>query len=260
MRIGCSAWSFRREMPARMSLAQVAAWCGSRGITALEIPEELLPSWDRAVFTDLRHAFAYAGVTPVCLAAETDFTLAPADPRFDQIEHVRHLLHDVAVPLGASLVRVVTGAADPGEAAGERVLEALRALVPDVQATGIGLAVEQSARLPLREDRLAAIIAGVGDPRVGSYPDIGTPADRRELALAALAPLATLVRARSRAFTPAGEESTIDYRRALAVLKAQGFNGDLIITYDGPGDPAQGVLATQALITHYWERPAGLAA
>jgi|GEM_PF-2364792 len=253
MRIACSSASFSREIPARLSLTHFPAWCGSQGISAIEIDERQLPSLEPDYFTELLRACDHADVKIAALALHNDFTIADSDEHFRQVERVRRLLYDVAKPLNAPLVRVFLGMADLTVAGEERALETFRGLVPDLEATGITMAVENHARAQTPSDRMAAIIAGVPTPLFGACVDLGSlPADRRDIYLQHLAPLAKYVHARGAAFNLDGEELYIDYKRALAYLAEYGYDDDITILYEGANDQYNGVLNTKALIEKYW--------
>jgi sugar phosphate isomerase/epimerase len=257
MQIACSSASLSREIPARLSLVHFPAWCGSRGIDAVEFDEGQLPSLEPDYLAELRRACADANVTVAALALYNDFTMADLDEHFRQVERVRRLLYDVAKPLDARVVRVFLGMSDLTPAGEERALETFRGLAPDLEATGITLAVENHARVQTPPDRMEAIIAGAHSPRVGACVDLGSlPVDLRDLYLQHLAPIARYVHARSAVFDLDGEEVHADYQRAFAGLAANGYDGVISILYEGTNDQYPGVLNTKALIEKHWLRPA----
>ncbi|MHB0938553.1 MAG: sugar phosphate isomerase/epimerase family protein [Armatimonadota bacterium] len=256
MQIACSSRSFSREIPARLPLAHFPAWCGSRGIPAIEIDEEHLTSREPDYLTMLLRACGNANVTVAALALYNDFTVPDADEHFRQVEHVRRMLHEVAKPLNAKMVRVFLGMSDLTAAGEERALETFRSLLPDLEATGIMLAVENHARVQTPPDRMAAVIAGAHSPLVGACVDLGSlPLDRHDIYLQHLGPLARYVHARTAAFDLDGEELHIDFKRAFAYLTEFGFDGVISIIYEGIGDQYQGVLNTMALIEKHWYHP-----
>ena len=54
-----------------------------------------------------------------------------------------------------------------------------------------------------------------------------------------------------RASTP--EEKTIDMRRAVGVLREAGFDGDLLVEFEGKGDEVEGIHATVRLLRRVLE-------
>jgi sugar phosphate isomerase/epimerase len=256
MQIAVSSLSFSREIPDRLSLLNLPAWAGSQGIPLIEIEERHLPSTDPTYLTDLLRACNHANVQIAALALANDFTDPDADKLFQQVQHVRHMLYDVAAPLKAQMVRVFMGMSDVTEAGDERAQETFRNLVPDLQATGITMVLENHAREQTPPDKIAAIIRGVGSPLFAACADMGSlPVDRRYMTMNQLAPLARIVHARSYVFDLDGEETTVDYKSDFALLTEHGFNGVISILYEGFADAERGVRDTKALIEKYWYHP-----
>jgi len=240
----------------RLPLERFPAWAGSQGIFALEIDERDLPSTEAAYLARVHRACAHAGVRVAALTVANDFTMPDAEAHFRQVERVRQWLYTVAGPLEAPLVCVEVGMADASPAGEERALEAFRGLLPDLERTGVRMALENHARQQMPPERLAALITGVRGPLFGACVDFGSlPADGRLQAWGQLAPLAQFVHARSAVFDLDGEEVQIDYKAALAELRQYGYDGVISIVYEGLADPSRGVRDTQALLRWHWEHP-----
>jgi sugar phosphate isomerase/epimerase len=236
-----------------MAWLSFPAWCGSQGITAIEVAAKQFPSWDRQALIELQRACEHAGVTLACLAIDNDFTLPNDDQRLRQVERTRQLLYDVAVPLKIPVMRVCMGLTDTSRDGDQRALDAFRGLVPDLEATKVLMALENHSRVQTTPEQMLAIIDGVPTPLFGSCLDFGSlPSEHRLYALELLAPVAKYVHASSSAFNAQGEETTIDYQAALATLGEFGYDGVIAIEYAGQGDAAQGVLQTKRLINKYW--------
>jgi sugar phosphate isomerase/epimerase len=256
MRIACSSWSLRREIPGTLELIHFPAWCGARGIDAVELCESQLPTMKDEYLQDYVRACDDAGVELVCLSVHNDFTLPDGDRLFQEVDRVRHLLYNVAAPMNIPIMRVNLGKADRSSAGDQRALEAYRGLRPDLDATGIMMALENHGRIHYEADELAAIIAGVDSPLFGACIDFAAePPDLRYLAINELAALAIYAHARGYNFNEFGEETRIDYKQAIATLKEYGYDGILAIEYDGLGDGYQGVLDIKALIEKHWYHP-----
>lgn len=256
MQIACSSRSFSREIPAQLPLVHFPAWCGSRGIPAIEIDEEQLTSREPDYLTMLLRACESANVTVAALALRNDFTVPDADEHARQVDHVRRMLREVAVPLKAPRLVISLGAADTSPAGEQRALETLRELLLELEETGVTLAVEHHTANQIRFDRVEAIIADVHSPRVAACVDLGSmPFDLSDIYLQNLAPIAAYVHARSAGFDLDGEEIHIEYKRAFAYLTEFGFDGVISIIYEGIGDQYQGVLNTMALIEKHWYHP-----
>lgn len=248
-------------MPQQLALQSFPAWCGARGITAIELIDNQLPSLERAYLTELVRAAEHAGVSIACLAITNDFTILDADSRFAQVERVRHLLYDVAVPLRAPMMRVFMGMSDTSEESDQRVLETFRGMVTDLETTGVTMVLENFRRTSTSAEQLAAIVAGVNSPFFGCCLNFAMePADQRYDSLFTLAPLARYAHATSYAFNEQGEETTIDYRRIIAILAEHAYDGIISIEYEGTGDPYEGILQTKTLLERLWNTTGRMAA
>lgn len=256
MQLACSSWSFHREIPQEMNLLSFPAWCGSQGLTQIEVVDTQFPSLDHDYLTEFSRACRGAGVQIACLAISNDFTIPDADQHFAQVERTRHLLYDVAKPLGIPVVRVFMGMADTSKEGDQRALETFRGMVTDLEATRITMALENHARISTSAEQTMAIITGVESDFFGSCLDFGTlPEDRRYDNLEILAPFAKHVHAKSYEFDEFGFETSIDYRRALAILTQFGYDGIISVEYEGRDDAYQGVLKTRDLIDKFWYQP-----
>ncbi|HEY3379539.1 MAG TPA: sugar phosphate isomerase/epimerase [Armatimonadota bacterium] len=256
MQIACSTLSLHRDIPRTLPLLSFPAWCGSQGIASIEVVDTQLPSLEPEFLGEFQRACAHAGVSLSCLALSNDFTLPDPDQLFAQVERVRQILYDIAMPLHIPVVRVFIGMADTTRAGDQRALEAFRGLVTDLKVTGVTLALENHGRVETTAAQTMALITGVNSPHFGSCLDFGNlPPERRYDAIAQLAPFAKHVHAKSYAFDAQGEETMIDYKRALATLTEFAYDGVIAIEYEGRDDAHTGILATKTLIEKYWEHP-----
>jgi sugar phosphate isomerase/epimerase len=245
-----------REIPQTMPLLHFPAWCGSQGIPAIEVVDHDFPSLDGSYLEEFRRSCSHAAVDFACLAVTNDFTIADPGQHFAQVERVRHLLYDVAIPLQVPVLRVTMGTTDATPEGQQRALETFRDMVTDLEATGVTMALEYDARAGATPEQTEAIVVGVGSALFGSCASFcNLPVDTRYEALQQLAALARHVHADSYAFDEVGEEIGTDYLRALATLKEFGYDGVISIVYEGRADPYDGVLKTQALIEKHWYEP-----
>ncbi len=117
----------------------------------------------------------------------------------------------------------------------------------------IQIGIENHWGVTTHPEELSAILDHFDSPVLGSCPDFGNFPPRRDpyQGLCLLAPRAVMAHAKSRAFDPAGEETTLDYRRCLAILRAAQFKGPICVEYEGRRDPIQGVCKTRDLIRRH---------
>jgi sugar phosphate isomerase/epimerase len=193
-----------------------------------------------------RHAVAITGVMvsePVNLNDE-----ASLSRRLDEI--IDRL--QAAAALQAPLIRLHLGGEREDELF-ERAAQFLQRLLPEARRRRVRITLENREGVGRRPDLLVNLIRAT-DPRwVGVCYDFGhgTP-ERTYDAARILAPYAFHVHAKSRAFDPRGEETSIEYGRILSILRFASYVGALSIEYLGDDDPIEGVRKTRDLIRRHW--------
>jgi sugar phosphate isomerase/epimerase len=135
----------------------------------------------------------------------------------------------------------------------ERAAQFLQRLLPEALRRRVRLTIENREGVGRRPELLANLIRAT-DPRwVGACYDFGHGAPERLYdAARILAPYAFHVHAKSRAFDPRGEETSIEYGRALSILRFASYVGALSIEYLGEDDPIEGIRKTRDLIRRHW--------
>jgi L-ribulose-5-phosphate 3-epimerase len=280
MKIAVSAWSFHAALYAgKLRQSDVPAEVAALGLRHVELMEMFL--WrkppgilqrvlrrarggagaaaatatadsSRETLNELRGARLRAGTQLVCWAIDTDLTAADADARREQLAHIGRAI-EVARFLGGPLLRITTGGQEGDPDAVGRVVEALRAVLPAAMASGVKLAIENHFGLSADPRVLAEIIQAVHSPHVGVCLDLGNFREgEAEQGIQALAPHAIHVHAKSYSFGADGEETKINYRAAMQVLRAAAYDGVLSIEFEGDGAAAEGIRKTKALIEKYW--------
>ncbi len=217
---------------------------------------------DREYLKDLRGRAKDHGVK--CLLIMCDGLGRLGDPsdaeRTKAVENHKPWL-DAASALGCHSIRV--NAASEGEYDEQLRLAAdgLRRLAELGHAQGLNVIVENHGGLSSNGAWLAAVMQRVDHPRCGTLPDFGNfcldwsrkddPAAwyDRYTGTKELMPYARAVSAKSYDFDDAGNETTIDYRRMLTIVKDAGYKGYVGIEYEGSRlSEHEGVLATQTLL------------
>lgn len=193
-----------------------------------------------------RHGVAITGVMvsePVNLNDE-----ASLSRRLD--EAVERL--QAAAALQAPLIRLHLSGEREDELF-ERAAQFLQRLLPEARRRRVRLTIENREGVGRRPELLANLVRAT-DPRwVGACYDFGHGAPERLYdAARILAPYAFHVHAKSRAFDPRGEETSIEYGRALSILRFASYVGALSIEYLGEDDPIEGIRKTRDLIRRHW--------
>jgi sugar phosphate isomerase/epimerase len=136
----------------------------------------------------------------------------------------------------------------------KRALQAIRTILPKAEEYKIPLAIENHWGISGLPENILRIVDEIDSPYLGTCPDFENfprGVDPYK-GLQMLARRAILVHAKSLGFNAKGEETTIDYRRCLRILKESGYSGTITVEYEGGGDVVKGCLLTRELILRYW--------
>lgn len=162
---------------------------------------------------------------------------------------------ELAQALGCHAIRVnAIGEGDAAEQA-TRCADGLSKLVALAKPFGISVIVENHGGLSSDGNWLVGVIKSVNDPLCGTLPDFGNwrdangvlvdPVRNVELVM----PYAKAVSAKSYDFDKDGNETLLDYKRLLEVVRAAGYRGSIGIEYEGKRlSEADGIRATKALL------------
>ncbi|MCS7301610.1 MAG: sugar phosphate isomerase/epimerase [Fimbriimonadales bacterium] len=193
-----------------------------------------------------RHGVAITGVMmaePVNLNDEANLSR-----RMDEV--IERL--QAAVILQAPLVRLHLSGEREDELF-ERAAQFLQRLLPEARRRRVRITIENRDGVGARPELLLHLIRALEPRWIGVCYDFGHGAPERIYdAARLLAPYAFHAHAKSRAFDPRGEETSLDYGRILSQLRLASYVGALSIEYLGEGDPLEGVRKTRDLIRRHW--------
>jgi sugar phosphate isomerase/epimerase len=221
--------------PNGLPLMELPAKLAEHGYDAVQICHFHIPSRDADYIAALREQFAVANVVvDAILVDDGDLTGTDADAAEAWIGGWL----DTARDLGAHRVRVGAGFAHPTP---ERLREsAVRLVRLAISHPEVRVITENWHELLDSADAVNTLLDETGD-RVGLLIDLGnwSGPDKYEQ-LAQIAARAEACHAKCR-FDGSGPDKD-DYRRALQVLQDAGFDGPMVLIYDGPSDDEWGML------------------
>lgn len=280
MDLAISSWSFHAELyDGRLRLADVPYRVHDLGYGLVELQDMFLwprsPNpiarlfgrkappfnryeYNRRALLKVRLNRLRSGTRLVCWAVDSDLTVNEGPDRQKQKAYLAAAI-ETANFLNAPLIRLTLGgeeaeadrAAD-SRATYQRAVELMSSVLPVAIAKNIKLAVENHGGLSGDPAILAELMQHFHSPYLGVCLDFGNFASDRASGMLLLAPYAIHVHAKAREFETSGEETQIDYRMCLSVLKSAGYHGVISIEYEGDGDAAHGIQRTRELIEKYW--------
>jgi YVTN family beta-propeller protein len=226
------------------------------GLRGISINAEYLRARDKASLDRIRTAIRREGRILTALVLDDD--AAPGGAAADRVEELRRGMR-VAHDLGAPVVVIGVGKVAGGgsvESTGlvERAIAGLQPLLPTARELGLKLAIDADAGSKPSVDDLIRIVKGTDPAVVGASLDFGEwqGKDAAYFDIAKLAPYVSHTHVKAYGFDNYGDESTIDYRKALAPLQKSGYGAAVSIEYAGRSDSESGVVKARDLLVKLW--------
>lgn len=264
--ISLAEWSLHRALRSgALSHLDFPARARVFGIDAVEYVSSFFPAGGTAgerekYLAELARRCADAGVSSLLIMCDGEGALGDADETLRQraVDNHRKWL-DAAVALGCHSIRVNAAGAGAKEELARQAAGGLHRLCELADPLGLNVIVENHGGWSSDAAWLAGVIRAADHPRAGTLPDFGNfriSADESYdpyRGVAELMPFARGVSAKSYDFDPAtGEETTLDFRRLLAIVTEAGYRGRIGIEYEGSRlSEDDGIRATLALLERY---------
>ncbi|MEL6638440.1 MAG: TIM barrel protein [Bacteroidota bacterium] len=233
------------------------------GITAVEYVSKLFKTRarDQPYLRELKKRADDNGVQSLLIMVDDEGPLAEPDNNIRNEAIKKHYQWvEAAQMLGCHSIRVnLEGRGSADDLAGPAVdgLASLASFAKDYQ---INVIVENHGGPSSNAQWLAKVIGQVRMPNCGTLPDFGNfcilkkdedciEAYDRYRGMQELLPFAKALSAKSYDFDEAGQETSIDFRRMMELVKAGGYRGYVGVEYEGDrlSEP-EGVRATKRLL------------
>lgn len=230
------------------------------GINAVEYVNQFyLEGFNQSVTKELKAVSDGEGVRNVLIMCDRCGRLGDPDAAKQKQsveDHIPWL--EAAQTLGCHAIRV-NAFSEKTESYGtqlDRTADGLRRLCEIGDTYGLNVIVEPHGGLSSNGAWLAALMDLVGHPRVGTLPDFANYGSKREgwsydyyLGTAQSMPYAKGVSAKAFHFDANGEESTMDFRRLMQIVKDAEFTGFVGVEYEGKKiDEDTGIKLTRDLL------------
>lgn len=259
--LSCETYSFRDKFTkGELTIEQAPAFYRKLGLRGMSINARYIKEWDNASLDRLKKAIREEGRILTALILDGNLVADNEAANQKQIEEDKRLMR-AAHYLGAPVVRINLGQTGKGAAADqtvgvERAIAAFKQMLPLAKELGVKMTIENHGGASKTAGGILRIIKGTDPAWVGSCLDFGNWPEKGSAAMyadiAKLAPYAYHTHAKCYAYDKYGDESAIDYRKALDPLQKGGYGRALSIEYEGKGDPVDGVIKMRDLLVKLW--------
>ncbi|WP_424494270.1 sugar phosphate isomerase/epimerase family protein [Salinimicrobium sp. GXAS 041] len=225
-------------------------------------PKEAL----QTVLDTLKARSEQYGVENVLIMVDNEGDLASnsEEERNEAVENHKKWV-DAAEYLGAHSIRVNLFGSEVPEEWQTNAVDGLSKLGEYAAGKDINVLVENHGYLSSNAQLLVEVMEQANMENVGTLPDFGNFCLKREggerweaecveeypkyQGVEEMMEYAKAVSAKSYDFNEAGDETTIDFKRMLEIVKDAGYSGYIGIEYEGPRlSPEEGILATKNLL------------
>jgi sugar phosphate isomerase/epimerase len=250
LKVSLNAFSFNAPlMDKRMNLDELLETCSEIGFDGVDITAYYFPGYPNVPADDYlyhikRKAFRL-GLGISGTGVRNDFTEPDKSKRHEHVTLVKNWI-DVALKLGAPVVRIFAGTQNPKDYTREQVTEWM---VNDIKECldygkkkGVIVAIQNHNDFILTADQAISLIEKVNSEWFGLILDTGSyrihdPYDE----IAKSAKYAVNWQIKENIFIN-GVEKEADIKKLVELVKASGYRGYIPIETLGPGDPKQKVI------------------
>lgn len=275
-KLSLAQWSLHKAIleTKTMDAMDFARKARSLGFESVEYVNQLYESHIKqqghdAIIRELKKRSAGHGVNNVLIMIDNEGELAAATKAERDTAIASHSKWvDAAHELGCHAIRVNlfgTGTETDFNLWKDASMDGLGRLAHYAAKSNINVIVENHGGLSSDAGKLTEVIKAIRLNNCGTLPDFGNFCVKRKggerwgapcideydkyKGVLELMPFAHGVSAKSYDFDANGNETTIDYRRMLKIVKEAGYNGHIGIEYEGNRmSEEQGIAATKALL------------
>jgi sugar phosphate isomerase/epimerase len=264
-KISLAEWSFHKALFAgKMNHLDFASRAKNEfGIEGIEYVNQFFKdkAKDQPYLDEMKKRADDLGVRSVLIMCDGEGEMGDLDTkkRLKAVEN-HYKWVEAAKFLGCHSIRVnAAGEGDPAEVA-KAAAESLTKLATFGQEHNIGVIVENHGGNSSNGKWLSGIMKTVNMPNCGTLPDLGNFCIKRSQTgceeeydryqgVTELMPFAKGVSAKTYDFDENGNETTIDFKRILQIVKSAGFTGFMGIEYEGERlSEEEGIRKTKELL------------
>ncbi|WP_079912752.1 sugar phosphate isomerase/epimerase [Paenibacillus sp. 32352] len=240
-----------QDQPQVLSLVELPAEASSRGYSAVEVCHFHFPSTEPDYLQELRQQFEASGISfDTLLLDYGDLSSADEKRRMADYRLVQHWI-EAAAQAGAKRIRVIAG---DSPAYDEEALQRAAARLSELQeyASVRGVQVVTENFRPLTSTGANCLrLLEKGHHSFRMITDFGNFTGQAKYdEISMTLPYSVSVHAKAH-YDDAGIPDEPEFRSCLEQLKATGYNGAVVLIYDGPGDMWEGLERIRRIVEPY---------
>jgi sugar phosphate isomerase/epimerase len=268
IRFAVSTYSYWHFEPVKYPVEKVIEQAAGIGFDGVEILHVQMENETPAYVNRLKQAAFRHGLALPMLSIHQDFVSPKPEERQQAVDHTKKCIA-LAARLGIPAIRLnsgrwntiesfddlmkVKGNEPPiqgytDEDAFKWCIDSINACLPDAEANGIVLALENHWGLTTKVDNLLRLVKGVNSPWLGVNLDTGNWPDDPYSGIEKLAPYAVIVQAKTYYGGGVWYTLDLDYPRIAKILKAGGFRGWISLEMEGKEPPDVAVPKSLAVL------------
>jgi sugar phosphate isomerase/epimerase len=237
--------------PVLITLLELPAILAQKGFEAVEIGHIHFQDTSEAYLHKLRDSIREAGIRFHTLLIDYgDISSGDERRRQADIAWIKGWI-DIASTAGAERVRIIAGQAEPTDMdALARSAEALKLLSVYADSRGVKAITENFRPLTSVADNCLALLEACGD-RLGLISDFGNfSGENKYDDLAKTVSHSDSVHAKAKT-DENGLPDVKEFKQCLDIVKASGFDGPIVLVYDGPHDMWDGIDRIKDIVSPY---------
>lgn len=236
------------QQPELFSLLDLPEAAAKKGFLAVEICHFHFPSTDTDYLKQLKEAFAGAAISFDTLLLDYGDLSTPDSLRAEADMNLMREWIRAASLSGAKRIRIIAGEALPDDSeAMDRAAGRLMSLAEYAESLQVQVVTENFKALTSTGDSCMCLMNKTGG-RVGLITDFGNFGGERKYAeLAMTLPASSGIHAKADCDGD-GNPDEAEFQRCLNAVRESGFDGSIVIIYDGPGDMWEGIERVRRLV------------
>jgi len=259
MELGLAGWSLnRRFRGSQLKLLDYPKQVREEfGLTVIELNSPFFESTDEGYLSELKGSIEAAGARVANIAVDHQGDLALTDEAARKEAVNNHAAwFDVALAVGSPCIRAFSGGPHEGDLTEETMqacIASFSELARLAKEKGVKIIIENHGGVIARDpDNLVRIMTSDDSGFLGMCPDFGNfPAEVIYEGLEKVMPWAQVLHAKLHEFDEKGEDTRVDVRRCLDIARKAGFDGDVLIEFEGKTDDHEGVLKSVELLRRH---------